>query len=71
MATWKVHINGKQRSALDPEQLLGAVLALGRQFAEEKRRRHLREARQAQSSGMRNEQSTDARTSAASGLEVR
>jgi len=47
MTMWKVYISGTQRPVLDLDQLLGAVLALGRQLAEEERRRQLREARKA------------------------
>lgn len=48
MAKWKVRVTGKQRSALDAEMLLAAVLALGRQLGEEKRRRRVRETRDRQ-----------------------
>ena len=65
MATWKVQITGKRRPAIDPDQLLGAVLALGRQFAEENRQQHLREAAKAQSERSPEEQPADSETSAA------
>ena len=48
MATWKVQIKGKQRPVLDPDLLLAAVMALGRQFAEEERQQQLKEAARAQ-----------------------
>ena len=47
MATWKVQIHGMRRPAIDLDQLLGVVLAMGRQLAEEERQRQLREAKQA------------------------
>lgn len=70
MATWKVQITGKQRPVLDPDQLLAAVLALGRQFAEEQRQRQLREAAKAQSAAAPNEPSKAERSPATSRPEV-
>ena len=64
MATWKVQITAKRRPAIDPDQLLGAVLALGRQFAEEKRQQ-LRETAKAQSERSPEGQPADRETSAA------
>lgn len=71
MATWKVKISGTQRPVLDPDQLLGAVLALGRQLAEEKRQEQLRQAAKAQRTDKPNRPSTTERTSSGSEPEVR
>jgi len=48
MATWKVRITGKQRSAPDVDLLLAAVMALGRQLRDEGRRQSARRAKQPQ-----------------------
>lgn len=48
MATWKVRISGKQKSTLDVDLLLAAVMALGRQLQEEEQQRRAREAKRAQ-----------------------
>lgn len=71
MATWKVKISGSQRPVLDPDLLLAAVLALGRQLAEEERQKQLREAAKALRAGKPVEPSKAERSPATSGSEVR
>jgi hypothetical protein len=52
MATWKVRITGKQKSAPDVDLLLAAVLTLGRQLRDEQHRRSARRAREPQAASI-------------------